>query len=70
MKKLMTVIAALVLSVIMALTNPLRIMASNAEAEIYISEIKIGMGKKYSTDPMCAERLYHREGCEWQLRRL
>ena len=58
MKKLMTVIAALVLSVIMAVTNPLRIMASNAEAEIYISEIKIGMGKKYSTDPIDALKGY------------
>ena len=48
MKRLMTVIVSLMLSVIMALMNPMQTLASNTGAEIYISEIRVGMGDSKS----------------------
>ena len=42
----MTVIVSLLLSVVMALMNPLKTMASNTDSAVYISEFKVGMGKK------------------------
>ena len=48
MKRLMTTITALTLASVMALMNPVKILASNTTGAVYLSEIRVGMGKSSS----------------------
>ena len=46
MRKLLTGMIALALAVIMGAFNPVRVLASDAGSQVYLSELKVGMGKK------------------------
>ena len=48
MKRFMTAIIALTLAVVMAMINPVKILASNTTGAVYLSEIRVGMGKSSS----------------------
>ena len=45
-KRIRTSIVSLILAAVMALMSPMQIMASETKAAVYISEIRVGMGKK------------------------
>ena len=48
MKKAMMSFISLTLAVIMALMNPVQTLASNTGETVYLSEIRVGMGKSSS----------------------